>query len=82
MRIEEGKISKGTLELSQKIQSYLKLKEGETVLLEPNKNGTVTLRKKENIAALKGIIRKGKTPELHANGKYQFKNSSKRKEES
>lgn len=82
MRTSEKKVSNGTLELPQEILSYLNLKDGETVLLEPNEDGSVTIRKKETIANLKGIIKKGDTPELHANGAYQFETSSQEREES
>lgn len=80
MRTTEQKVSNGTLELPQEIFSYLNLKDGEIVLLETNEDGTVTIRKKETIANLKGIIKKGDTPELHPNGAYQFEISSKNRE--
>lgn len=82
MRTTEKKVSNGTLDLSQEILSYLNLKDGETVRLEANEDGSVTIRKKETITNLKGIIKKGETPELHANGNYQFITSSKQREES
>lgn len=82
MRTKEKKVSNGTLELPQEILNYLNLKDGESVLLETNEDGSVAIRKKDTIANLKGIIRKGETPDLHANGAYQFETSSKRREES
>lgn len=82
MRTKELKISNGTLDLPKEILSYLNLKDGETVRLEANEDGSVTIRKQETIANLKGIIKKGETPELHANGAYQFETSSKQREES
>lgn len=81
MRIKEKKVSNGTLDLSQEILSYLNLKDGETVRLEANEDDSVTIRKKETIADLKGIIKKGETPDLHANGNYQFDTSSNGREE-
>jgi len=41
----------------------------------------VTIRKKETIADLKAIIKKGETPNLHADAKYQFETSSIGREE-
>lgn len=82
MRVTDKKVSNGTLELPQEILAYLNLKNGETVRLECNEDGSVTIRKKDTIANLKGIIKKGETPELHANGIYQFRTSSKQREES
>lgn len=82
MRTIEKKVSNGTLDLPQEILSCLNLKDGETVLLEANEDGSVTIRKKDTIANLKGIIKKGETPDLHANGAYQFETSSQRREES
>ncbi|MDZ7720469.1 MAG: hypothetical protein U5K72_16765 [Balneolaceae bacterium] len=76
----EKKVSNGTLSLPQEILSYLKLKDGETASLEVNEDGSVTIRKKETIADLKGIIKKGETPDLHANGDYEFETSSKQRE--
>ncbi len=81
MRTIEKKVSNGTLILPQEILSYLKLKDGERVSLETNEDGSVTIRKKETIADLKGIIKKGETPDLHANGNYEFKTSSKEQKE-
>jgi antitoxin component of MazEF toxin-antitoxin module len=81
MRTKEKKVSNGTLDLSQEILSYLNLKEGETVRLEANEDGSVTIRKKETIADLKAIIKKGETPNLHADAKYQFETSSIGREE-
>ncbi len=78
----EKKVSNGTLELPQEILNYLNLKDGESVLLETNEDGSVAIRKKDTIANLKGIIKKGETPDLHANGDYQFETSSKQREES
>ncbi len=82
MRTTEIKVSNGTLDLPQEILSYLNLKDGETVLLEANEDGSVSIRKKETIASLKGIIKKGETPDLHTNGAYIFEASSKQREES
>lgn len=82
MRTSENKVSNGTLKIPQEILSKLNLKDGETVLFESNEDGTVTIRKKETIASLKGIIKKGDTPELHPNGDYQFETSSKKREKS
>lgn len=76
----EKKVSNGTLNLPQEIISYLNLKDEEIVRFESNKDGSVTIRKKETIANLKGIIKKGETPDLHANGDYQFETSSERHE--
>lgn len=81
MRTKQINVSNGTLDLPQDILSYLNLKDGEIVLLEPKDDGSVTIRKKETIAKLKGIIKKGETPHLHANEGYQFETSSKRREE-
>lgn len=81
MRTKEKKVSNGTLDLSQEILSYINLKDGETVRLEANEDGSVTIRKKETIANLKGIIRKGETPNLNANGEYLFNRSSNGREE-
>lgn len=79
MKAEKVRILNGTLKIPQKIQSSLNLKDGEAVLLEPNEDGSVTIRKKDTIANLKGIIKKGETPEVHVNGFYnlQFETSSK-----
>lgn len=82
MRTIEKKISNGTLDLSQEILSNLNLKDGETVILETNEDGSVTIRKKDTIANLKGIIKKGETPDLYANRAYQFETTSKRGEKS
>lgn len=82
MRTEEKKVSNGTLSLPQDILSYLDLKDGETASLEANEDGSVTIRKKETIANLKGIIKKGEIPDLHADQHYEFNANSKLKEES
>lgn len=82
MRTKQINVSNGTLDLPQDILSYLNLKDGETVLLEPNEDGSVTIRKKDTIANLKGIIKKGETPHLYANEGYQFETSSTKREES
>lgn len=80
MRMEEVIISNGILEIPQNVRSSMNLKDGETVLLESNEDGSITIRKKDTITNLKGIIKKGETPNLHANGSYQFETSSKRQE--
>lgn len=80
MRKEEVIVSNGTLEIPQKIRSSMNLKDGETVLFEANEDGSITIRKKDTIANLKGIIKKGENPDLHANGSYQFETSSKGQE--
>lgn len=77
MRTKEIKVSNGSLDLSDEILSYLNLKDEKTVVLEANDDGSVTIRKKETIASLKGIIKKSETPEIHTNGAYQFETSSK-----
>lgn len=78
MKTEKVRILNGSLEIPQNIQSSMNLKDGETVLLEPNEDGTITIRKKDTIANLKGIIKKGETPEIQVNGFYnlQFETSS------
>lgn len=78
MKTEKVRILNGTLEIPQKIRSSMNLKDGETVLLKPNEDGSVTIRKKDTIANLKGIIKKGDTPEVQVNGFYnlQFETSS------
>lgn len=82
MKTEKVRILNGTLEIPQNIRSSMNLKDGETVLLEPNEDGSVTIRKKDTIANLKGIIKKGDTPEVQVNGFYnlQFETSSNGKE--
>ncbi|NBC64696.1 MAG: hypothetical protein GVY07_03385 [Bacteroidetes bacterium] len=77
MRAKEKNVSNGTLDLSQEILSHLNLKDGGTVRLEANKDGSVTIRKKEAITNLKGIIKKGNTPHLHTKTNSQFETSSK-----
>lgn len=78
MKTEQVRILKGSLKIPLNIQSSMNLKDGETLLLEPNEDGSVTIRKKDTIANLKGIIKKGDTPEVHVNGFYnlQFETSS------
>lgn len=78
MKTEKVRFVRGSLKIPQKIQSSMNLQDGETLLFEPNEDGTVTIRKKDTIANLKGIIKKGETPELHANGDFQFDISTKR----
>lgn len=82
MRTKEIRVSNGTLKLPHEILTYLNLKDGETAHIETNEDGSIIIRKKETIASLKGIIKKGETPELHANGAYQFETSSNQPEES
>ena len=72
MRTKELKVSNGTLDLPQEILSYLDLKDGEIVILNIKGDGSVSIRKKDTIANLKGIIKKGETPDLHADKHYQF----------
>ncbi|MCG2589314.1 AbrB/MazE/SpoVT family DNA-binding domain-containing protein [Rhodohalobacter sulfatireducens] len=81
MRAKEKNVSNASLNLPKEILSYLNLKDGETVRLEANEDGSVTIQKKETIANLRGIIKKGKTPNLHADAKYQFETSLNGREE-
>lgn len=77
MRVKEVQISNGTLEIPEKIKRFLNTENGDMVRFETNDDGSVTIRRKETITNLKGILKKGETPELHANGAYQFNGSSK-----
>ncbi|WP_234571508.1 hypothetical protein [Rhodohalobacter sp. 614A] len=78
MKTEKVRIKNGAIELPEKVRLSMNLKDDETVLLELNEDGTVTLRKNDTIANLKGIIKKGETPEIQVNGFYnlQFETSS------
>lgn len=78
MKAEKVRIKNGAIELPEKVRLSMNLKDDETVLLELNEDGTVTLRKNDTIANLKGIIKKGETPEIQVNGFYnlQFETSS------
>lgn len=80
MKTEKVRILNGTLEIPQQIRSSMNLQDGETVLLESNEDGTVTIRKKDTITSLKGIIKKGEIPDTQTRGKYQFETSSKKQE--
>jgi bifunctional DNA-binding transcriptional regulator/antitoxin component of YhaV-PrlF toxin-antitoxin module len=82
MRANELKVSNGTLALPQEILSYLNLKDGESVILQTKEDGSVSIRRKETIANLKGIIKKGETPDLHADQHYEFNANSNLREES
>jgi len=81
MRAKEIKVSNGTLELSQEMISHLQLKDGESVRLETNSNGSVTIRKKETIADLKGLLTKGDNLDLYAHRAYQFDEPTEKREE-
>lgn len=84
MKTEKVRILNGTLKIPQNIQSAMNLKDGETVFLETKEDGTLTIRKKDTITNLKGIIKKGETPEVQVNGFYnlQFETRSKAQENS
>ena len=80
MKTEEVRIKNGTLTLPRRIQSSMNFQDGEAIIVELNEDGTVTIRKKDTIVNLKGIIKKGETLELYNNTGYQFETSSKRQE--
>lgn len=80
MRREAAMISNGTLKLPREVRLHLNIKEKESVFLELNEDGSVTIRRNENISSLKGIVKKGEKPELYANRSYQFEGLSKAEE--
>ena len=71
------KILNGTLKLPETIRSTMKVRDGESMLLEPNEDGSITIRRKETFPGNQNNINKGDTPEIHVNRVYnlQFETS-------